>query len=164
MLAFLRYVSHQVILTGDNIQRKDGRGPSLCCLCACDQECISHMFFEYRFVNVIRNSMMLKAGASFVTAHALTLSLSTYGHQRSYWRRVIWNTWLENNSEIFRNRSRTPSACFCIEGGTLLGKWWTHQDPGTCCQRWHTRILKDVWSCIRKLSQEHWPPRGRANR
>ena len=47
--AFIWLIINDVIVTWDNLKKKDWQGPDICVLCTADEESIDHIFLRYPF-------------------------------------------------------------------------------------------------------------------
>ena len=117
--AFIWILTHQRLLTGENLERRGHAGPFRCPLCVANTETISHLFFNCPYTISIWNGIVQNEDAGFHWNGSNQEFFIHWGKMykgeltkkkglRACWQKlakiVCWCVWKERNQRIFQNR------------------------------------------------------------
>ena len=115
---FLWLLSHQRILTQDNLLKKVFQVPSICMLCNCHHETINHLLDSYSFTNTLWDSVVVIFRRINRIRGNITDTLQQWAENpfqskilNNLWELtsgfIVWNTQKECNNRIFKDNKRS---------------------------------------------------------
>ena len=111
---FMWYLHRGVVLTKDNLARRNWQGSKKCCFCTHD-ETIKHLLFQCKFarsmwsVIQIASNLYLSTSVANIFGHSLdgiSNRFKTLIRVRAY--ALIWSLWLCRNDFVFNERNASP--------------------------------------------------------
>ena len=153
---FAWYLRRGVVLTKDNLLKRNWHGSSKCCFCSHD-ETIKHLFFECQFARSIWSTIQIAS-----TLYPPTSVANIFGnwlngidkrdrvHIRVGAISLLWSLWLCRNSVIFEAKRCSPMQVI-FQCAHLLREWSTLQKPEhrdlymAVCSRLE-QVAKDIFT------------------
>src|SRR4051812_28800428 len=108
---FAWYLRKGVILTKDNLIKRNWHGSTQCVFCHQD-ETIRHLLFHCKFARSIWSFIQIASGLSPPRSVINVFSHWLHGKYRTLFRvgalAIIWSLWLCRNDKIFNNIMSSP--------------------------------------------------------
>eukprot|EP00253_Pinus_taeda_P007163 PITA_07163 len=140
---FLWLLSHNRVLTWDNLRKRKFEGPSICLNCKKEEETVVHLMQLCPFSRKIWEKVTFRCQKEGHELGDLNNTLRNWPQQpyqsnilNSLWQIlpgiVMWNLWKEHNRRIFKNQSMDEQQVWKIINQnvqeTLSIKCWTQED------------------------------------
>jgi hypothetical protein len=125
---FTWYLRRGVILTKDNLLRRNWHGSSKCCFCPHD-ETINHLFFQCRFARSIWSAIQVASNLYPPSSVSNIFGNWLHGidirdriHIRVGAIALLWSLWLCRNKMVFESKMSTPMQVI-FHCARLLQEW-----------------------------------------
>jgi hypothetical protein len=164
---FLWYLKQGVILTKDNLAKRQWKGCTKCCFCE-NEESIQHLFFECPMARLMWFAISMSFGFRQPTNVSHIFGPWISGFPPEFRNQVLigvaamcWALWLCRNDVVFQ-RSK-PNSClqvifrgaYWIRSWAILSKEEKREELLTGCRRLETAGLdlfgKHGWNVLRRL-------------
>ncbi|CAN1305881.1 hypothetical protein LINPERPRIM_LOCUS26640 [Linum perenne] len=129
---FIWQVTHEKILTVDNLMRRGFQLPNRCILCSVEAESIRHLFVDCQFVSQIwalLSSRLSLFGPFPGTMLGLVAAWKGLRWEREFdvcgkslLHAILWCVWLERNSRTFRDEFASWEVVLG-RVGRMVGEW-----------------------------------------
>ena len=125
---FLWYLRRGVILTKDNLAKRNWKGCTRCCFCR-SEESIQHLFFECHVAKLMWNILYFAFGI-----YPPTCVADLFGSWRSFpaqFKKTVligasalcWSIWLSRNDVIFKNSTTNSTMQVIFRAMHWIRSW-----------------------------------------
>ena len=156
---FAWYLRRGVVLTKDNLVRRNWQGSTKCCFCH-HEETIKHLFFECQFARSIWST--IQVASSLYPPSSVTNIFGNWLHGIDNRDRVhirvgaialLWSLWLCRNNAVFDAKMSSPMQVI-FHCAHLLREWSTLQKPE------HRDLYMEVCSRLEQVAKDVFTHHG----
>jgi hypothetical protein len=126
----LWYLYKGIILTKDNLAKRQWQGDKKCCFCS-SEEFIQHLLFDCPFVKFVWRTIHISFNLTSPTSVHNMFTDWLHGFHRELKSKILvganaicWVIWLTRNNEVF-NKVLAPSYLQVIFRGTYWIRFWS---------------------------------------
>eukprot|EP00253_Pinus_taeda_P025653 PITA_25653 len=180
---FLWLLSHNRILTWDNLRKRSFSGPSICLNCRAEEETTIHLLFQCNLARQLWGKAVFRSQKDYRAQGNLKATLRNWP-QTPYQSRILntlwqllpgfisWNLWKERNRRIFKNQSQSLDQLWSIllrnlKESLSIHTWTAEDFPSTSTEKsiwdnWQISLSQPTGSkstsSIRQDKNKTWIP------